>query len=255
MEGKDDSSGAQTCTGVSVIGVPGQNVTSSWSPTASSIAGDSTTSSHDSSQDQQGVTMSREEFSSRGSMSSVRSMSSSDSMTTSPMSMAPSPPTRMSVAPERLVHPRQQSLRGWINFQVKREDLLLKINIIKCEELPAMDSDGASDPYVKIDIEELRHKPLKTRVKKKTLNPSFNEEFIFEIERSLHRVTLRLEVWDHDRFKKDDFIGQMRTELLVSELPDECEDDVWTKLGPKESEVVDFFQLGQFSYGSHLTNI
>uniref|UniRef100_A0A8C1Z3T2 Rabphilin 3A homolog (mouse), b n=1 Tax=Cyprinus carpio TaxID=7962 RepID=A0A8C1Z3T2_CYPCA len=48
----------------------------------------------------------------------------------------------------------------------------------------------------------------KTQIKKKTLNPEFNEEFSYEVKHAeLAKKTLDVSVWDYDMGKSNDFIG------------------------------------------------
>ncbi|CAB1316684.1 unnamed protein product [Coregonus sp. 'balchen'] len=60
--------------------------------------------------------------------------------------------------------------------------------------------------YLKPD--ENKKSKHKTAVKKKTLNPEFNEEFFYEIKYAdLSKKTLEVTVWDYDIGKSNDFIG------------------------------------------------
>ncbi|KAM4795070.1 double C2-like domain-containing protein beta [Rhinophrynus dorsalis] len=86
----------------------------------------------------------------------------------------------------------------------------LLVGIIRCAHLAAMDANGYSDPYVKTYLkpDEDKKSKHKTAVKKKTLNPEFNEEFCYEIKHSdLAKKTLEVTVWDYDIGKSNDFIG------------------------------------------------
>ena len=58
---------------------------------------------------------------------------------------------------------------------------LLIVQILKCEELAAMDLGGTSDPYVKIYLLPDKKRKQETRVHRKTLDPIFNETFKFEV--------------------------------------------------------------------------
>ncbi|XP_060765356.1 rabphilin-3A [Neoarius graeffei] len=86
----------------------------------------------------------------------------------------------------------------------------LIVGIIRCAHLAPMDANGYSDPYVKISLKPDMGKKAKnkTQIKKKTLNPEFNEEFSYEIKHSeLAKKTLDITVWDYDMGKANDFIG------------------------------------------------
>ncbi|XP_035123248.1 double C2-like domain-containing protein alpha isoform X4 [Callithrix jacchus] len=95
-----------------------------------------------------------------------------------------------------------------LSYSSRRRGLL--VGIVRCAHLAAMDVNGYSDPYVKTylrpDVD--KKSKHKTCVKKKTLNPEFNEEFFYEIELStLATKTLEVTVWDYDIGKSNDFIG------------------------------------------------
>ncbi|XP_045923785.1 rabphilin-3A isoform X3 [Micropterus dolomieu] len=86
----------------------------------------------------------------------------------------------------------------------------LIVGVVRCAHLAAMDSNGYSDPFVKICLKPDMGKKAKnkTQIKKKTLNPEFNEEFGYEIKHGeLAKKTLDISVWDYDMGKSNDFIG------------------------------------------------
>lgn len=73
-----------------------------------------------------------------------------------------------------------------------------------------MDANGLSDPYVKIYLKPDKKKKskYKTKVKPKTLNPVFNEDFTYPIKQSeLAKKTLEITVWDRDIGRSSDYIG------------------------------------------------
>ncbi|KAK2502821.1 hypothetical protein MC885_009126 [Smutsia gigantea] len=107
-----------------------------------------------------------------------------------------------------LLEERGRILLG-LSYSSQRRGLL--VGIVRCAHLAAMDVNGYSDPYVKTylrpDVD--KKSKHKTCVKKKTLNPEFNEEFFYEMELStLATKTLEVTVWDYDIGKSNDFIGE-----------------------------------------------
>ncbi|XP_074635680.1 rabphilin-3A-like [Acropora palmata] len=97
-----------------------------------------------------------------------------------------------------------------ISLRYKSQENQLVVGIIRCAGLAAMDSNGYSDPFVKVYLRPDSQKQTKRRtsIKKKTLNPEFNEEFIYEIpHHELAKKSLELTVWDKDVGKSNDFIG------------------------------------------------
>ncbi|CAL8318304.1 unnamed protein product [Lota lota] len=86
----------------------------------------------------------------------------------------------------------------------------LVVGVVRCAHLAAMDSNGYSDPFVKVCLKPDMGKKAKnkTQTKKKTLNPEYNEEFSYEIKHGeLAKKTLDISVWDYDMGKSNDFIG------------------------------------------------
>ncbi|KAM4617113.1 rabphilin-3A-like [Polymixia lowei] len=86
----------------------------------------------------------------------------------------------------------------------------LLVGVVRCVHLAAMDANGYSDPFVKICLKPDMGKKAKckTQIKKKTLNPEFNEEFGYDIKHSeLAKKTLDISVWDYDIGKSNDYIG------------------------------------------------
>lgn len=57
----------------------------------------------------------------------------------------------------------------------------LAVTVIQAEDLPGMDMSGTSDPYVKLYLLPEKKKKVETKVHRKTLNPVFNETFIFKV--------------------------------------------------------------------------
>ncbi|KAH8977814.1 C2 domain-containing protein [Lactarius hatsudake] len=87
--------------------------------------------------------------------------------------------------------------------------VVLRVQVLSCQDLAAKDSNGKSDPYV---VVSLMGKQSKTPVSKKNLNPVYKAKeatFDFPIYMSLVNKfsTLEFAVWDKDLIGKDDFLG------------------------------------------------
>ena len=106
---------------------------------------------------------------------------------------------------------------GSIYFSVSYDpyDLVLKLTIQKAVNLPAKDLSGTSDPFVKVLLLPDKKNKLETRVKRKKLNPIWNEVFTFEgfPHQKLIQRTLYLQVLDYDRFSRNDPIGEIELNL------------------------------------------
>merc|ERR1712066_390695 len=90
----------------------------------------------------------------------------------------------------------------------------ITVVVLKARNLPKMDITGLSDPYVKIYLlyNDQRIAKKKTHVKKRTLNPVFNESFVFELphlEEGLKNISLEFMLLDWDRVTKNEVIGRL----------------------------------------------
>ncbi|XP_059578478.1 synaptotagmin-7 isoform X4 [Alligator mississippiensis] len=111
---------------------------------------------------------------------------------------------------------------GRIQFSVgyNFQESTLTVKIMKAQELPAKDFSGTSDPFVKIYLLPDKKHKLETKVKRKNLNPHWNETFLFEgfpYEKVVQRV-LYLQVLDYDRFSRNDPIGEVSVPLNKIDL-------------------------------------
>merc|ERR1712036_160579 len=81
----------------------------------------------------------------------------------------------------------------------------ITVVVLKARNLPKMDITGLSDPYVKIYLlfNKQRITKKKTHIKRRTLNPVFNESFVFDLPKtqdsSLDNIQLEFVMLDWDR--------------------------------------------------------
>ncbi|XP_056908737.1 synaptotagmin-9-like [Takifugu flavidus] len=109
-----------------------------------------------------------------------------------------------------------------LKFDFDLEQLIIKI--LKAEDLPAKDFSGTSDPYVKIYLLPDRKTKHQTKVHRKTLNPIFDEVFLFPIAYAELPVRkLHFSIYDFDRFSRHDLIGQVVVDnfLELADFPRE----------------------------------
>ncbi|XP_040894754.1 synaptotagmin VIII isoform X2 [Toxotes jaculatrix] len=88
----------------------------------------------------------------------------------------------------------------------------LTVVILEAKNLKTMDIGGSSDPYVKVQLalDKRKWKKRKTSIKKKTLNPYYNESFTFDVSfEQIQRVNLVISVWDHDAMTRNDAMGKI----------------------------------------------
>lgn len=107
------------------------------------------------------------------------------------------------------------TVRGEVQFSLSYNYVngALEVNIKQCRDLAAVDTKrNRSDPYVKVYLlpDKTKGGKRKTRVKKHTLNPSFNEVLKFFVTISeLETRTLWLTVWHSDMFGRNEFLGEV----------------------------------------------
>ncbi|CAB3402231.1 unnamed protein product [Caenorhabditis bovis] len=127
----------------------------------------------------------------------------------------------ISVQPSAEFDEQEQSILpaknyGNIHFRLEYdfEQAKLSVTILKAYDLPAMDRNGMSDPYIKVFVLPERKQKFETKIIRNTLNPVYNETFQFSIPfNELHSKTLMLVVYDYDRLSKDDKMGQLSLPL------------------------------------------
>ncbi|XP_061531342.1 synaptotagmin-11-like [Phycodurus eques] len=89
----------------------------------------------------------------------------------------------------------------------------LSVGVLKAQHLPKMDIAGLSaNPYVKVNVFYGRKRiaKKKTHVKKCTLNPVFNETFIYDIPSELlPEISVEFLVVDFDRTAKNEVLGRL----------------------------------------------
>uniref|UniRef100_A0A182RQC8 C2 domain-containing protein n=2 Tax=Anopheles funestus TaxID=62324 RepID=A0A182RQC8_ANOFN len=107
------------------------------------------------------------------------------------------------------------TVRGQIEFgmQYNYKQGALEIHVKQCKDLAAVDTKrNRSDPYVKVYLlpDKSKSGKRKTKVKKHTLNPVFDEVLRFHMSlNSLQTRTIWITVWHSDMFGRNDFLGEV----------------------------------------------
>jgi len=105
----------------------------------------------------------------------------------------------------------------------------LVVKVIAGKDLVAKDYNGKSDPYISIWCGASKYK---TKTKKATLNPEWNE--IFVIPSSVcARKELDIECWDADTTSSDEFMGTFK--IAVDSIPVGKSVSTWYNLGPSKA--------------------
>uniref|UniRef100_A0A8D2J7T1 Synaptotagmin-like protein 1 n=1 Tax=Varanus komodoensis TaxID=61221 RepID=A0A8D2J7T1_VARKO len=119
-------------------------------------------------------------------------------------------------------------VRGCIQFSLQYDSMRkeLHIQVIQCRDL-AEAKKQRSDPYVKTYLlpDKSNHSKRKTVVKKKTLDPIFNETLKYKVEKAeLQGRILNLSVWHHDALSRNLFMGEVEIALNTWD---------WSNVGPQ----------------------
>ncbi|KRK03808.1 synaptotagmin-like protein 4 isoform X10 [Drosophila yakuba] len=110
-------------------------------------------------------------------------------------------------------------VKGQVEFAMQYNYKLsaLEVHVVRCKDLAAVDAKrNRSDPYVKVYLlpDKSKAGKRKTKVKKHTLNPIFDETMRFHTPiSSLESRTLWLTVWHSDMFGRNDFLGEVSVNL------------------------------------------
>ncbi|XP_072103447.1 synaptotagmin-like protein 1 [Mobula birostris] len=98
------------------------------------------------------------------------------------------------------------------------------IHVVKCNDL-AEAKKSYSNPYVKSYLlpDKSSQSKRKTSVKKKTLNPMYNEQLMYKLEKAeLQSRTLNLSVWHRDHFGHNLFLGEVEIMLELWDWGNTC---------------------------------
>ncbi|KAJ8275965.1 hypothetical protein COCON_G00077170 [Conger conger] len=115
-------------------------------------------------------------------------------------------------------------VKGTIQFALSYVQKLgeLHVFVVRCRDLAIADSKkNRSDPYVKSYLlpDKARLGKKKTTVKKKTINPIYNEILRYKIDvETLKSQVLNLSVWHHNSFGRNSFLGEVDFELSKWDL-------------------------------------
>uniref|UniRef100_A0A9J7X011 Synaptotagmin-like protein 1 n=1 Tax=Cyprinus carpio carpio TaxID=630221 RepID=A0A9J7X011_CYPCA len=104
-------------------------------------------------------------------------------------------------------------IRFSLQYDVKKEEL--HVHIIRCQEL-APARKNRSDPYVKVYLlpDNTSRSEKKTAVKRKTLNPVYDETMKYKVGRlDLQARVLSMSVWHMERMRRNLFLGEVEVRL------------------------------------------
>ncbi|XP_068620749.1 E3 ubiquitin-protein ligase Nedd-4 isoform X2 [Battus philenor] len=112
-------------------------------------------------------------------------------------------------------YPQRTEPRFSLQYETDENSFLLRLKIIGAYSLAKKDIFGASDPYVRVELQktdgDVTVETFLTKTKKKTLNPVWNQEFVFRVKPQEQK--LLIQVFDENRLTRDDFLGMVEIPL------------------------------------------
>ncbi|XP_075044004.1 synaptotagmin-8 [Mixophyes fleayi] len=149
---------------------------------------------------------------------------------------------------------QENAYRGRLQYSVEynfqKEEITIAVK--QAAALKAMDSGGTSDPYVIVFLTNDTRKKNETKVHRKTLNPTFNENFTFKVLQSETQETeVVMQVFDFNRFSKHDVIGEVRLPLQDMDLQHVIEE--WKELGAAGNS--EYERLGDICFSLKYTPV
>ncbi|XP_039616151.1 ras GTPase-activating protein 2 [Polypterus senegalus] len=148
-------------------------------------------------------------------------------------------------------------VQGKVHLEMKLHELItetgsvcqqLVIRVIECQGLPLINGQSC-DPYATVSlIGPSRSDQKKTKVRKKTSNPQFDETFYFEVTRSnsytkksqfqveeedIEKLEIRVDIWNNGNLVQDVFLGE--TKIPVKNVKSGASHKAWYLLQPKDN--------------------
>ncbi|XP_033894391.1 ras GTPase-activating protein 2 isoform X1 [Acipenser ruthenus] len=148
-------------------------------------------------------------------------------------------------------------VQGKVHIEMKLNELItdngsvcqqLVVRIIECQGLPLINGQSC-DPYATVSlVGPSRSDQKKTKVKKKTSSPQFDETFHFEVTRSssytkksqfqveeedIEKLEIKVDLWNNGNLAQDVFLGE--TKVSVKVLRNDSSHQAWYLLQPKDN--------------------
>ncbi|EDW04129.1 synaptotagmin-5 [Drosophila grimshawi] len=106
---------------------------------------------------------------------------------------------------------------------------LLNVRLLEAQNLQPRQFSGTADPYAKIRLLPDKKNFWQTRIHKKTLNPVFDEQFVFEVNAGvIDKRSVEILLYDFDAYSRHVCIGGTKLQLATLDLSEQL--SLWTPL-------------------------
>ena len=116
---------------------------------------------------------------------------------------------------------RERPIGGQVKLLIRHEREALRVMVMHVKELSPRNTTTLADPYVKLYLlpDPTKATKLKTKIARKTLNPTFNETLLYSMSESeVRQRCLQVTVLDHDYVGENEFLGGVLIDLSQAEL-------------------------------------
>ncbi|KAG8435027.1 hypothetical protein GDO86_013116 [Hymenochirus boettgeri] len=136
--------------------------------------------------------------------------------------------------------------RIWFAVEYELETERLVVSQMKVRNLQF--SSDSCCPFVKIHLLPDERRYLQSKIKRKTVNPQYDENFVFQVSgKTVHQRILRFSVYHVDKTKKHHLLGQVLFLLKNETLTDDGKMVIWRDLELENLEPPSEFGNIQFS--------
>ncbi|XP_052589922.1 synaptotagmin-15 isoform X2 [Peromyscus californicus insignis] len=146
--------------------------------------------------------------------------------------------------------------RLWFSVEYQQESERLLVGLIKARQLQ-VPSETCS-PLVKLHLLPDERRFLQSKTKRKTCNPQFDENFVFQVSsRSITQRVLKFSVYHVNRQRKHQLLGQVLFPLKNETLAGDRHHIIWRDLEAENLEPPSEFGDLQFclSYNDYLNRL
>ncbi|XP_074097333.1 synaptotagmin beta isoform X2 [Cotesia typhae] len=131
-----------------------------------------------------------------------------------------------------------------LSYDFDKSDL--HVHLIEAHDLAGTDQGGFNDPFVKLTLSpEVDNRKRQTHIHRNDPNPFFDQHFRFPVSYDeLKEKTLLLQVFDYDRYSRNDVVGSVRVAMEELELVSSTSPvEVWGEIAREKKAPEDIQQV------------